>query len=40
VPVREIAERAGHSRASMTLDVYTHVLVDDREVDRAAILAR
>jgi integrase len=29
---------AGHARASMTLDVYAHVLVDDRPVDREALL--
>jgi hypothetical protein len=28
VPARELAARAGHSRASMSLDVYSHVLVD------------
>jgi integrase len=33
------AQRAGHARASMTLDTYSHVLVDGREVDRAAALA-
>jgi integrase len=33
------AKRAGHARASMTLDTYSHVLVDGREVDRAAALA-
>jgi hypothetical protein len=38
VPVAEVAARAGHARASMTLDVSTHVLVDDRGLDRAAIL--
>ena len=38
VPIREVAERAGHARASITLDTYAHVLVDDREVDHAAIL--
>jgi integrase len=38
VPLVEMAGRAGHARASMTLDVYAHVLVDDREVDRAALL--
>jgi integrase len=38
VPLREIAHRAGHARSSMTLDVDAHVLVDDREVDRAAVL--
>lgn len=26
IPVKEIAARAGHSRASMTLDVYSHVM--------------
>lgn len=40
VPIREVAARAGHARASVTLDVYSHVLVDDREVNRVAILAR
>jgi integrase len=38
IPVREVAERAGHARASVTLDVYSHVMVDDREIDRAALL--
>jgi integrase len=28
VPARELAARAGHSRASMSLDVYSHVLID------------
>ena len=28
VPARELAARAGHSRASISLDVYSHVLVD------------
>jgi hypothetical protein len=27
------------ARVSVTLDVYAHVLVDDREVERAALLA-
>ena len=26
VPARELAERAGHSKPSMSLDVYTHVM--------------
>jgi integrase len=26
IPARELAERAGHSRPSMSLDVYTHVM--------------
>jgi hypothetical protein len=34
-----IAHRAGHARSSMTLDVYAHVLVGDRDVDRAAVLS-
>ena len=29
VPARELAERAGHARASMSLDVYSHVLPPD-----------
>jgi integrase len=29
VPARELAASAGHARASMSLDVYSHVLVDD-----------
>ena len=29
VPARELAERAGHSRPSMSLDVYTHVMPPD-----------
>ena len=33
VPARELAERAGHSRPSMSLDVYSHVLTDCREID-------
>jgi integrase len=38
VPAAEAARRAGHARPSITLDVYSHVLVDDREVDWAALL--
>lgn len=29
VPARELAERAGHSRPSMSLDVYSHLIVPD-----------
>ena len=29
VPARELAERAGHSRPSMSLDVYSHVMPSD-----------
>lgn len=32
VPARELADRAGHSRPSMSLDVYSHVIVPD-EID-------
>ena len=28
VPVTSVAAQLGHSRKSMTLDVYSHVLVD------------
>ena len=38
VPAAEAAKRAGHARSSVTLDTYSHVLVDDREVNRAAAL--
>jgi integrase len=29
VPARELADRAGHARASMSLDVYSHVMPPD-----------
>ena len=29
LPARELAERAGHSRPSMSLDVYSHVMPPD-----------
>jgi integrase len=29
VPARELAERAGHSKPSMSLDVYSHVMPTD-----------
>lgn len=32
IPARELAARAGHSQSSMTLDVYSHVLVDPTEI--------
>ncbi len=38
LPVHEVARAAGHARASMTTDTYGHVMVDDREVNRAAFL--
>jgi integrase len=43
VVARELADRAGHSKASMSLDVYSHVLMDGTEVEQdayAAILSR
>ena len=39
VVARELAERAGHSRASMTLDVYAHVMPLD-EVPEAELRDR
>jgi hypothetical protein len=38
VPAAEAAKRAGHARSSVTLDPYSHVLVDDREIDAAGAL--
>lgn len=29
IPLKQLSERAGHSKASMTLDVYSHVVPDD-----------
>ena len=29
MPAQELAERMGHSKASMSLDVYTHVMPPD-----------
>ena len=29
MPARELSERTGHSKASMSLDVYTHVMPPD-----------
>ncbi len=37
VPVHMIAAAAGHARSSMTLDVYSHVLVGEREIDRQSV---
>jgi integrase len=31
LPAAALADRAGHARASMSLDVYSHVLVDDAD---------
>jgi integrase len=38
VPAKELAERIGHSRASLTLDIYSHVMPLD-EVPRASLEA-
>jgi integrase len=38
MPARELAERMGHSKASMSLDVYTHVMAPD-EAQSERILA-
>jgi hypothetical protein len=38
VPARELSDRAGHSKPSMSLDVYSHMIVPD-EVDPDALKA-
>ena len=38
MPARELAERMGHSKASMSLDVYTHEMPPD-EAEPAAVAA-
>jgi integrase len=38
LPAHEVARAAGHANAVITLSTYAHVLVDDREVDRAGVL--
>jgi integrase len=38
VPARELADRAGHAKPSMSLDVYSHMIVPD-EVDCEALKA-
>jgi integrase len=41
VVARELAERAGHARPSMSLDVYAHVMpIDEAPVDRLAVRLR
>jgi integrase len=40
IPARQLAERAGHSRPSMSLDVYSHVLMDETEAAPAELLSR
>jgi integrase len=34
VPARELAERAGHARPSMSLDVYSHVMPAEEVADQ------
>jgi len=38
VPAAEAARRVGQRKLSVTLDTYSHVVMDRREVDRAAAL--
>ena len=39
VPARELAERAGHARPSMSLDVYSHVMpADELPIERFSAL--
>lgn len=39
MPARELAERMGHSKASMNLDVYTHVMPpEEANAERIAAL--
>ena len=38
VPARELADRSGHSKPSMSLDVYSHLIVPD-EVDPTTLEA-
>ncbi len=38
VPAAEMGRRVGQRRLSVTLDVYSHVVLDRREIDRAAFL--
>jgi integrase len=35
MPARELAERMGHSKASMSLDVYTHVMPPDEAREKS-----
>jgi integrase len=37
VPARELAERAGHARASMSLDVYSHVMPPDEVAAKSLV---
>jgi integrase len=39
MPARQLAERMGHSKASMSLDVYTHVMAPaEAQTDRVRVL--
>jgi integrase len=39
IPAKELAGRAGHSKASMSLDVYSHVLTDMTELTAEELLS-
>jgi integrase len=39
VPIRELMARTGHAKASTTIDVYSHVLVDKTELSAAELLS-
>jgi hypothetical protein len=38
IPAKQLAERAGHAHASMTLDIYSHVLLAYRELTEAELV--
>jgi integrase len=41
MPARELAERMGHAKASMSLDVYTHVMApEEAQVGRILALVK
>lgn len=40
VPIRELMARTGHSKSTTTIDVYSHVLIDNTELTAAELLSR
>jgi integrase len=40
VPVKELMARTGHAKATTTLDVYSHVLIDKTELTATQLLSR
>jgi integrase len=38
-PIPRVSAYVGHARGSMTLDVYSHVLLEASELEYAALLA-